>query len=87
MPTVHAAHSFIGFLSTSRNAEPAHPAAPFAPTRLVGVVQRLAGHHGRAAAVHLQRAHGGHNDHAVGAQAAAGWERWAGRRWVGSQGC
>lgn len=57
------------------------------PTCLVGVVQWLAGHHGRAATVHLQRAHGGHNDHAVGAQAAAEWERWAGRRWVGLQGC
>lgn len=51
---------------------PDHPLAPCTPTRLVGVVQRLAGHHGRATAMHLERTHSGNDDHAVGAQAAVG---------------
>lgn len=37
---------------------------------LVRVVQGLAGHHGGAPAVHLQRADGGHHHGAMGLQAA-----------------
>lgn len=55
-----------------------HPYTPLlyksrhARTALIGVVKGLAGHHWGPAAVHLQRTHRGHNDHAIGGQAAAG---------------
>ena len=61
------------------------PTAHSPPTRLVGVVQGAPRGHGRAAAVHLQRAHCGNDDHGVRGQAAAAREA-VGGRLAGAQG-